>query len=804
MSKAILMGSLEIAGAIGMGVGAFLDPALIANPLYLKVMFGLGVAGVGQLVATGIEDLVNPNQGPGITTQQAAQYRPICYGMRQVAGTMIYQSTTGGKHDQDNNIVVVAAHPIEGFVSLYLDGRKVGWKSGSAENKTFANGVNFGGDADGTTRTGPTGTNYNFGTLVFADAYDGTQSTSTYSTAMEANDPTWAPSANGTPSVSGCAYAYLKIEYDSSQFPQRPQLRWVIQGRNDIYDPRTNTRGYSENWALIVADVLLNNDYGVGVSQSQINTAQWIAAANVCDEMVACAGGEEARYTCHFTGDTQAASGDILSQMMPTAAGRISYVNGQFYIYPAYWQGETGFTFSEDDLVGTPNWLPYRKLPALFNRVSGTYVAPWFPYSVAGNLYDSNGFYDGTTADLTSLAWQPTSFPYYAEDVLHGYASDQWLAQDGGHIYYKNLPLSCCNSLSQAQRVAKITLLRNRWQGTGTLQFSLSAYKAMPADVISMNFGLFGWTEKTLEVTGFRTVPQVDTYGEKPPQITVEVDVAETDASVYEWNATDELTVNTTPALGGSVPYTVAPPTSVVLDSSAATAVVGADGVVTPRVKVTWDSPADAYVTQIGIEYATAGSGNWIDAGPLVDVSVYQAFIPGVVAGQSYDFRIRSLRSNGAASVWVEIDSYTVSATYSSITTEGLSPNIGYNQNNNASIDSVSESGAASIRVYGPGGVGSSWDFLNGSLTITEPAADITGLAYATVYFVVLDSSTGDYHAFTDYNDTLPDSYISLGSLTTIGSGGTGGTIGGGGGSVGGGGGGGPRSPYNPPLENTN
>ena len=792
MSKAILEGSLELGAAIGMGVGAFLDPALVADPLYMKTMFALGIAGAGELIASAAEALLNPNEGPGITTQQAAQFRPICYGERQVSGTMIYQSTTGSHYDQDNSVIVIASHPIEGFVSLYLDGRKVFWDEGSADNKTFSNGIAFGGNADGSTYNGPTGAHYNFGgPLVFADAYDGTQSSSTYSTALQANDPTWAPSASGTPSVSGHAYAYLKIEFDSSMFPQRPQLRWVIQGRNDILDIRTGDRGYSTNWANIIADVLMNTEYGVGVPQAMINTDQWIAAANVCDEMITCAGGSEARYTCHWTGDTQSASGDILAQMMPTAMGRISFVNGQFYIIPAYWMGSSGFTFDENDLTGTPEWKPYRKLSALFNRMTGTYVAPWFPYSVSGNLYDSNGWYDGTTADLFPLAWQPTSFPYFAMDPLHGYSSDQWLEEDGGRIFYKTLQLTCCNSVSQAQRVSKIALLRNRWQGEGTLEMSLSAYRAMPVDVIDMNFGLFGWSPKQLEITGFRTVPQISQDDDnKAPSLFVQIDVAETDPSIYEWSESEELTINTTPVLGNSIPYTVQPPTSIVLDSSAATAVVGADGVVTPRVLVTWDSPEDAYVTQIGIEYAPTGTGNWIDAGPLVDVDIYQAFVSGVVAGVTYDFRIRSLRANGAASVWVEQDGYTVSTTYSAITSEGISANIPYNISNTASIDSIQDGSYVTVRIYGPGGIGTSWENITGAGITTESAADITGLEFSTTYYIVLDT-LGDYHATTSYSDSLSDAYLPVGSCITLTSAGVGGTPGGGGG----GGTGGPRSP---------
>jgi hypothetical protein len=807
MSK-LVQGISEIGAAVGMGVLAFVDPAVMAMPAYWKITYSLVAMGVGSLISAAAQALTGTG-GTNITTQQAAGFKPICYGERQVPGTMIYQSTTGSHHDQDNSIIVVCGHPIHAFVSLYLDGRLVQWVGGSADNKTFG-GISFGGNAGGGTLIGPTGAHYNFDTLCFADAYDGTQTMGTYSTAMQANDPTWAPSANGTPSVMGCAYAYLKIEYDSSMFPSRPQIRWVIQGRNDIYDPRTGTRGYTTNWALIIADVLMNTDYGMGTPQSSINTAQWIAAANVCDEVVACAVGVEARYTCNWTGDTSSPFGDILSQMMTAAGGRLTYANAQWYIWPAYWQ-PASFTWDESSLVSlngesVGNWNPYRKGRDLFNRVSGTYVAPWYPYNVSGNLYDHNGWYDGTTADTFPLAWQPTTYPTYAQDSLHGYSSDQWLIADGNRIMYKDLSLPAVLSVSQAQRLAKIELLMNRWQGVGTLQMCQAAYQMMPADVMEITLPDLGWNNKVLEVTGVRYIPpQAGQDSEGIPTLSapyVQVDVRDTDASIYAWSEEEELTIQSTPVLPYSIEYTPAPPTDVVLSSSAATAVRGIDGIVTPRVMVTWDSPLDNMSKTIGIQYQLAGASSWIDA-PSVPTDTYETLVSGVTAGQTYNFQVRSLRANGAASAWVGVLGYTVSTTYSSVETTGILPNIPANIANDVIIDSVVGSGSASIRIYGvSGGVGSSWNFTNGATTIVEPAATLTGLAYATTYTVILDSVSSDYAAYTSYTDTLPDRFIPLGYMTTVASGGTGGTSGGGGappvtGGGGGttGGGGGPRQP---------
>jgi hypothetical protein len=371
---------------------------------------------------------------------------------------------------------------------------------------------------------------------------------------------------------------------------------------------------------------------------------------------------------------------------------------------------------------------------------------------------------------------------------------------------YKDLSLPAVLSVSQAQRLAKIELLMNRWQGVGTLQMCQAAYQMMPADVMEITLPDLGWNNKVLEVTGVRYIPpQAGQDSEGIPTLSapyVQVDVRDTDASIYAWSEEEELTIQSTPVLPYSIEYTPAPPTDVVLSSSAATAVRGIDGIVTPRVMVTWDSPLDNMSKTIGIQYQLAGASSWIDA-PSVPTDTYETLVSGVTAGQTYNFQVRSLRANGAASAWVGVLGYTVSTTYSSVETTGILPNIPANIANDVIIDSVVGSGSASIRIYGvSGGVGSSWNFTNGATTIVEPAATLTGLAYATTYTVILDSVSSDYAAYTSYTDTLPDRFIPLGYMTTVGSGGTGGTSGGGGappvtGGGGGttGGGGGPRQP---------
>lgn len=483
--------------------------------------------------------------------------------------------------------------------------------------------------------------------------------------------------ANGGPYVGGCAYIYLNIGYDSINFPAAPEIRVTVSGKNNIYDPRTGQTGYSANWALLVADVITDPVWGL--NDSNVNQAQLIAAANVCDEQVMTSQGYEANYTCHVHYDTGTSPGDALSLMLPGAAGRLSYIGGQWYLWPAYWQGPS-FTFDQGALIDAPEWNPYRSFKELFNRVNGTYVAPNFPYStkvtggIPGQLYDANGWYYGTSEDVWPFAFQPTNFPQYACDVLHGYSSDALLAQDGGVVLPKEVTFRSVISIVQAQRVAKIMLLRNRWQGSGSFPMQLAAFQMQPTDVMQFTMPAMGWASKILEVERIQFVaePQKGVEGDEGPvALSVIASVIETDPSIYEWNGYEELSPYDVPALLAPLDVKPLAPTALTITDDAATGVVTAGGVSVNRALVSWTPPADARITlngSIQVQYyffdlLVAGFVDglvwtpgppipWVDYG-LVSGDATSIYLVNSAGLPWLLVQIRSVMANGSASAWV-------------------------------------------------------------------------------------------------------------------------------------------------------
>ena len=344
----------------------------------------------------------------------------------------------------------------------------------------------------------------------------------------------------------------------------------------------------------------------------------------------------------------------------------MSRIGGEWYIWPAYWQGPS-INLGQSALVGdTVSWKPYRSLQERFNRVTGTYVAANYPYNAAGNLYDANGWYDGTIQNNFEFGYQPTNYPQFAMDTDHGYIEDQWLIADGNNPLPKEIGMPCTLSVAQAQRVAKIYLMRNRYEGTGSMSCNLSAWGMQPLDVMQFTFPQhLGWNNKVLEVSGtnFHIEERSTDGGGRALAIWIDLDVNETDPSVYEWYPTlgDEQTVYAVPAGLVQTPYDVAPPTDVTLSSSTSTGVhSGLGGNSTNyAITVTWVSPADALVTSIVMQSRPNGTTTWLDAGTASAASTI-GVIYGVDQGSAYDVQIASVRANGAMSAWVEVDNYTV------------------------------------------------------------------------------------------------------------------------------------------------
>lgn len=127
------------------------------------------------------------------------------------------------------------------------------------------------------------------------------------------------------------------------------------------------------------------------------------------------------------------------------------------------------------------------------------------------------------------------------------------------------------------------------------------------------------------------------------------------------------------------------------------------------------------------------------------------------------------LRSSYDQNTW---NSYSVQpgAVSAGLQTSAASqPNLSLNQSNFATVDSVSAGGAATVRIYGSGGVGTSWTSILGSGSKVIPAGTILNVAYGSNGFVAWDGSKYQFKA--GLTQTFPDTWVPVGAVSVIGSG---------------------------------
>jgi hypothetical protein len=180
--------------------------------------------------------------------------------------------------------------------------------------------------------------------------------------------------------------------------------------------------------------------------------------------------------------------------------------------------------YTVNDLRGGLSWRPKLGRTDLFNGIKGTYIS------------EAN-------------QWQQADFPSYAQDAIHGYTNGtaahdndaNWDAD--GQRLWKDVQLPFTTSVSMAQRLAKIELLRIRWQGRGALTGLLTMYKSAPLDIVYFSFAPFAWVNKVLEIANCRLVQERVTGqgGQEVILLGTELDIQESDPSVYEWSVTEEL-----------------------------------------------------------------------------------------------------------------------------------------------------------------------------------------------------------------------------------------------------------------------
>ncbi|MEG3640686.1 phage tail protein [Magnetococcus sp. PR-3] len=565
----------------------------------------LGKMVVGMVISTAIsfvttKKLKQPQFGGVDRTSSVRQpitfWRRI-YGRTRTGGAVTFLHTTDN-HRYMHMLITLASHEIEEVESVYFNDQAVVWDpiTGAITEGDFA---------------GRAWIWVGLGTTA-GDA-------DLHAALTDAAPAEWTSAHR----QDGHAKLYVMLEWSPDVYPSgTPQISAILKGAK-VYDPRTQTTAWSENVSLCLADYMTATEAGLGVNYGvEMGEASLIAAANVCDEEVALeAGGTEARYSISAVVDGQDSHRENISAMLGAMAGTAIYSGGRWVIKAAAWDLPI-ITLDESDLAGPIQVTTMLSRRELFNGVKGVFNA-------AKDNYVS------------------TEFPSIQSAVF--------VAEDEGEEIWQDMDLHMVSSGTQAQRIAKIALLKARQQISVNITCHLSALKIRCGDVVKLTNNQFGWDEKPFEVTSWELMQG---GSGDAPLLLVNLSLRETASSDYNWSTSEEQVVDPAPNTNLPSAWSLSAPTNMVLASGGDHLLIAGDGSVLSRILATWQASSSPFVVKHEIRWKKSTEISW--SSTVVGGGDLKGYVGPVDDGISYDIQVRAIAHSGARSDWVSEYSHTV------------------------------------------------------------------------------------------------------------------------------------------------
>ena len=417
-------------------------------------------------------DFVGELQGRTQMIKQPTVPRRVIYGKARVSGVLGYVESTND--DQNlHMIIMLAGHEVNSIGEIYVNDEAV----------TL--------DGNGNV-TAPS----KYSSKIRILKHLGSNDQSADSVLINESNGKWTDQHR----LRGIAYIYVKLIFDRNAFPQGiPNVSALVEGKK-VFDPRNSTTAFSANPALIARDYLTSTSYGFGAITGEVDDTSITTAANICDESITLdAGGTENRYELHGSFQTSGSPKSILSNLLTSCGGIVTYTNGVFKVKVAKYITPT-ITLDEGDLRGSIQLQTKRSKRDNYNAVKGQFTSTETNYILA---------------DYPAIT------------------SSTFETEDGGDRQFLDLDLPYTTSVSMAQRLAKIALYRNRQQVSITYPCSMKGFQLDVGDTVMINNTRFGFSSKVFEIAEWSM--NIDNSNGSPTLGTNLV-LRELNSAVYDWN----------------------------------------------------------------------------------------------------------------------------------------------------------------------------------------------------------------------------------------------------------------------------
>lgn len=479
MPGAIAFAVANAALAAGAGVGTALAITSTLGVGLIGVGLSIGLSYVGML-------LVGKPQAPKpsdvkTNIREPTQPRFRSYGLVRVGGVVAF---IGRREGRLIKVLCLGQTRINAVLEHWVDDRRVTLNASGFVSS----------DSDGLEKNERCQIEYRLGT----------EDQTFYASVTSRLPDVWSPAHKGNGMPHAAMILKQPVAEDFSKvFPNGVQTRYSqVQESSILFDPRTGVSAYSENAALIIRDFLVS-PWGLRMSPDivSIADAQWIAEANVCDELVPLkGGGSERRWRIAMTYAMNERPGDVLQRMLdacdatifPTAEGGLTIKVGR-------WEAPT-VVLDEDTITGISGLTRGGDVLTRFNVIRAQY----------------------------------TSRDHDFEEV----DADPWVNEELASLYgesSKDIQIFASPSHGQTRRLMKLLdrRLNPRWRMT--LTCNLGGLAVMGWRFVTVRLPEYG-IDESFEVQG---QPQF-LMGDNSTIVGVQIEVIAMDATAYQWDATTE------------------------------------------------------------------------------------------------------------------------------------------------------------------------------------------------------------------------------------------------------------------------
>ncbi len=578
MPQVIVMGAayMASAAATSAAVGAGFS-AVAANIIGAVASLAVSYAGNALLAPSDSGGALAP-QTLNTSVRQAAAPRRLIYGQIKTGGILAYP---GQLLDGDAHLVMILGEgQIESVDSVY-------WL---ADDLSTAE---------------------KFVDLLHMEWFDGHPDQAACMTLVNAIPDEWTVDHR----LRGIAYAYVRLKFDRNAFPRGLVFpTFTVKGRK-LYDPRTQVTAWSDNPALCVLDYL-RSVYSVHCPDDLIDFESFVAAANICDELVESVDAENVvngvpgrvkRYTLNGVFEASSSPVPIIETMESACGGKLIFAQGKYRFYAgAYRHPGTRDVITSEHLRDDPTFRAHAGRQQRVNIARGTYREP-------------------------RQDWQETDFA--AQELPAAV-----IAEAGEIVESYTFPAT--TNGATAQRLAKLRMMQARARTPLMLRCNWSALQWRLWDVVTIDLPEINETGRTFCIVEY-------TFAQGGG---IDLTLTPDEASHYAWAASiDEVIVKDVPVPDFNK---TPPPIDGLVTYGSTYGGSGEDGTTVPALGASWTKTLDVFKEHYEVQYKSVFD-DWEDAfGGTSTTHSYST--TSVVPGEEYDIRVRVVRADGTYGPWAE------------------------------------------------------------------------------------------------------------------------------------------------------